>query len=190
MVYPLKRKKRKFLKRIFRFVLILLLIVGGARMAFLRLFPMPYENEVMSAASQYGVSPALLYAVIKAESNFEETATSPRGAKGLMQLMDNTASWCAEKGNLPLQNIYAPDQNIALGAYYLAYLLEMYEGNEKSAVAAYNAGHGRVDNWLAQKEYAADGKELGIIPFAETEKYVKKITVYKKLYELRLDQKE
>lgn len=147
---------------------------------------MGYAETVSAAAERFSVSPELLYAVIKAESNFDARATSPRGAKGLMQLMDNTAAWCADKGDIKLSDVYDPTQNIVLGAYYLSHLITMYDGNEEIAIAAYNAGHGRVDNWLSQKSYSENGEELLVIPFAETEKYVKKISVYKKIYALRL----
>ncbi len=140
----------------------------------------------MAAAERFSVPPALLYAVMKAESNFDENAVSARGAKGLMQLMDATAAECAKKGKLTLRDIMQPEENINIGAYYLAFLLDMYGGNVKSAAAAYNAGHGRVDGWLLQEKYAADGTELTRIPFPETERYVKKITFYQKIYELRL----
>ncbi len=147
---------------------------------------MPYKETVLAAAKDYDVPPALLYALIKAESNFDPDAESQKGAKGLMQLMDKTAAECAEKTEMALTDVFAPEQNIKLGAYYLGKLLDMYGGDEKSAVAAYNAGHGRVDGWLSDMRYSPDGKILLEIPFPETERYVRKVELYKTIYEQRL----
>lgn len=147
-----------------------------------RLFPTPYGETISAVAAENNLSPALLYALIKAESNFDAEALSAKGAKGLMQLMDETAAWCGSKAGLPAGNLLNPEENIALGAYYMGYLLSLYQGEETCALAAYNAGQGRVNSWLRDSRYSADGKTLHTIPFPETEKYVKKIRVYKKIY--------
>ncbi len=182
----MKRKKRGCLNKLVSTVLLICILFLGVRTLVHRLFPIPYREAVDAAAEQFSVSPALLYAVMKAESNFDAQAVSARGAKGLMQLMENTASWCAKEGKLSFTNIFDATENITIGAYYIDYLLDMYGGSTKSAMAAYNAGHGRVDGWLLQEKYSHDGQELDLIPFAETERYVKKIVVYQKIYELRI----
>lgn len=151
-----------------------------------RLFPTPYEEMIYTAAEENHLSPALLYALIKAESNFDTEAISVKGAKGLMQLMDETAQWCGKKAGLSAGNLLEPEENIFLGAYYIGYLLSLYQGEETCALAAYNAGQGRVNSWLRDSRYSADGKTLHTIPFPETEKYVKKIRLYKKIYERKL----
>ncbi len=167
-------------------ILLITILVLGVRLIGERLFPTHYKAEIQAAAMENAVSPALLYAVIKAESNFAADSISPKGAKGLMQLMDNTAAECAQKGGLGLTDIFSPSENIRLGAYYLGTLLTRYDGDEKKAVAAYNAGQGRVDGWLRDKRCSPDGKVLAEIPFPETEHYVNRVLFYKKIYEKRL----
>ncbi len=184
----MKRRRSGCVTRICSVLLTVILAVVLARAVVKRIFPMPYEDEITAAAQQYQLSPALLFALIKAESNFDANATSAKGAKGLTQLMEQTAVWCAKKSGLPLTDIYNPAQNIAIGAYYLQYLMHMYNGEEACAIAAYNAGHSRVDTWLCDERYSADGKQLSAIPFAETEQYVKKITFYKKIYAWRMSE--
>ncbi len=188
MVYSLRKKrKRGCLGSLLTWFIIILVLAWGVRFGIKKLFPMPYMDTVLSAAETYDVEPALLYALIKAESNFDVDAESVKDAKGLVQMLDETAAWCAKKSGLPYTDITDPTQSIPLGAFYLGYLLDMYEDNETCAVAAYNAGHGRVDGWLSDLRYSPDGETLSKIPFPETDRYVKKVQLYKKVYEKRLD---
>jgi len=98
-----------------------------------------YDAFISAAAAQYGVHQALIKGVIQAESGFDADAVSPAGAKGLMQLMDDTARM------LGVRNPWDPAQNIDAGTRYLSYLLRKYDGHLYPALAAYNAGPGRVD---------------------------------------------
>ena len=75
-----------------------------------------------------------------------------------------------------------PEINIRMGCFYIGYLLEMYSGREVCALAAYNAGFNNVDSWLLNEQYSKDGIALHQIPFPETEKYVKKVSNYRKIY--------
>lgn len=189
MVYTLKHKKRRggCLRKLLSWTFALLLLFGCFRFAEKRLFPTPYKETVLAAAEKNNISPALLYAIIKAESNFNPSATSAKGAKGLMQLMDDTAVWCSKKSGISFSDIHIPAENIALGAFYLGYLLSMYYENVTLAAAAYNAGQGRVSRWLSDPAYSSDGKTLSEIPFPETDRYVKKVALYQKIYERRLE---
>ncbi|MCQ6558300.1 lytic transglycosylase domain-containing protein [Paenibacillus mendelii] len=126
-----------------------------------------YDAYINEAAARYGVEPALIKAVIDTESSFNPNAVSSAGAKGLMQLMDGTAR------GLGVSNSFDPQQNIEGGTRYLSHLLEKYDGNIQAALAAYNAGPGRVDRTGIRTD--ADFNELmGQLP-KETQRYVGKV---------------
>lgn len=165
-------------------VLILFFQSGNILRAF---FPLAYEEVITNYAQEYGVDEHLVMAVIKAESNFETDAVSHKTAKGLMQLMPDTANWIAGKlglGSLSEEALLTPEMNIGLGCYYLSYLEELYDGDLTCVLAAYNAGHGNVDRWLLDPAYSADQKTLTKIPYAETEQYVAKVKNYLRIYRM------
>ena len=118
-----------------------------------------YRRPFRAEVEKSGLSPALVYAVIKAESGFDEKAISRSGAVGLMQLLPATAEFVCRTEGLE----FSPDRlteggyNIKLGCRYLNYLLERFSA-EETALAAYNAGEGTVRTWLADERYSADGK--------------------------------
>jgi len=118
-----------------------------------------YEYAINTAASRYRVDPALVRAVIHAESAFRPGARSSQGALGLMQLMPDTAR------DMGVSNVMSPEQNIQGGVKYLAWLLEKTRGNTTLATAAYNAGPGAVERYN------------GIPPFEETRTYVKRVKI-------------
>ncbi|TYP77986.1 lytic transglycosylase domain-containing protein [Paenibacillus methanolicus] len=126
-----------------------------------------YDDLINQAGAKHGVSPSLIKAVIDTESSFNANAESHAGAKGLMQLMDGTAR------GLGVTDSFDPQQNIEGGTKFLAYLLEKYDGNEKAALAAYNAGPGRVDRAgiKTNEDFTA---QMGNLP-KETQKYVGKV---------------
>ena len=150
-----------------------------------KIYPKKYEQYVCEYSKEYNVDELLIYSIIKAESNFDEKAKSTANAIGLMQLMDKTATELSNEINNTKTNLYEPEINIQLGTYYFSILLEKYN-NIGLALAAYNAGMGRVDKWIEEETIKADGTDLENIPFKETNLYVRKILnsykIYKELY--------
>ena len=162
-------------------------------------YPKSYEEFVYMYSDEYGVDENLVFAVIKAESNFQEDAVSHKDALGLMQIMKETAEDVARKYNIEIdfnnseREILNVQNNIKIGTKYLAGLLEKYK-NIEVAVAAYNAGIGTVDNWIEKGIIKSDGSDIENIPYKETNNYVRKILrnykIYQYLYKLPLTNKE
>jgi soluble lytic murein transglycosylase-like protein len=128
-----------------------------------KIYPEKYADVIDNAADLHQVDPALVRAVIHAESAFNPHAVSPKGARGLMQLMPSTAKM------LGVRNAFSPESNIHGGTRYLAQLLRRYR-NEIHAIAAYNAGSVPVDRYN------------GVPPFSETREYVRRVLKLKKQY--------
>ena len=156
-----------------------------------RLYPLEYSEYVEKYSNEFGVPQKIIYAVIKTESNFNELAVSSAQAYGLMQLTEETFyDIAAMLGESPSAfDIYSPDVNIRYGTRYLFYLYKMYDGNWNTAIAAYNAGLGNVNKWLANEDLSDGHGNLTEIPFEETRNYLNKVNKaaekYKKLYELK-----
>lgn len=153
-----------------------------------KVYKLEYTEYIKKYANEYNVDEYLIYAIIKAESNFEPNAESHRGAKGLMQLMYSTAEDIAKRINVNLNedNILEPDININLGTKYISMLIQKYN-NTNLALAAYNAGSGNVDGWIEKGTLKSDGSDIENVPFTETNNYVRKILrdyeIYKNIYE-------
>ena len=153
-----------------------------------KVYKLEYAEYVKKYANEYNVDEYLIYAIIKAESNFEPDAVSHRGAKGLMQLMYSTAEDIAKRINVNLNedNILEPDININLGTKYISMLIQKYN-NTNLALAAYNAGSGNVDGWIEKGTLKSDGSDIENVPITETNNYVRKILrdyeIYKNIYE-------
>lgn len=129
-----------------------------------------YDDEINHYAHQFGVDPTLVRAVIHAESAFNPNAISSAGAGGLMQLMPQTAE------RFGVADRFNPKENIAGGVAYLAFLLDLFNGNRKLAVAAYNAGEGAVQ------------KYSGVPPYNETQHYVTRVLDLQRRYHAKLAQ--
>jgi soluble lytic murein transglycosylase len=139
--------------------------------------PLTDANIIRQQAAAKRLDPALIAAVIYAETKFEPRPSSA-GAEGLMQILPATAYYLAHlSGGITFtaSDLSTPSVNVAYGSYYLRYLLDHYEGNEMLAVAAYNAGLTNVDQWVANAR--AHGATLNEqqIPFPETREYVRRV---------------
>ena len=138
-------------------------------------YPLRYSTNVRVYARQDHLDPALLAAVIEAESKFNSDAHSDAGAIGLMQMTPSTAKGIAQYtggSRFRVSDLTNPDINIRYGAWYLGHLFAKY-GNERLALAAYNAGQENVDSW--QRAHVG-------IQFAETRAYIDKVERLKKIY--------
>ncbi|MGL5615430.1 MAG: lytic transglycosylase domain-containing protein [Sarcina sp.] len=176
---------KKSFKLIFLAILIFLFFQGSHYIMKNVIFPNEYNNYVMKYSDEYDLDPMLVFAVMKAESNFNPDAASNKDAKGLMQITGSTGTWIAEKLNMKDFNVEMlnnPEVNIRFGCWYLRYLIDE-SVSEDIAIAAYNAGIGNVKNWLKNPKYSTTGDKLDYIPFKETDKYVKKVKVYKNIYQ-------
>ena len=147
-------------------------LIGPAQEAIKEItLPLRHEDIIRQQAREKDLDPALIAAVIYGESKFRDR-TSSAGAKGLMQILPATADFVARKsGGTEFEHgdLSNPQINISYGCWYLRYLLERYDGNPVAAVAAYNAGHTRVDRW--------GGADLDVedIRFVETEEYTREV---------------
>lgn len=147
-------------------------------------YPMLYTDQIQRYALENQVPAPLLAAMILAESSYDPNAVSGVGARGLMQVMPETGGWIAEKlgESFSEQALFNPEVSIRYGAWYMGFLLRRYEGNVTCAVAAYHAGQGTVDKWLADPAFSGDGKNLSAIGFASTDTYVKRVLKYYDYY--------
>lgn len=157
------------------------------RPAFRLLFPIPYAEIVEEAAAEHGIDSLLVVAIMRTESHFDTGAVSPRGARGLMQLMPETARWAAEQMPLPgyrPELIDEPKVNITVASWYIRFLLDLFEQRTVVAVAAYNAGPGTVQGWLDKSVWQGTLSTAEQIPFAETRAYVRKVAEAYRMYRL------
>ncbi len=167
------------------FVLFVGLIVTEADRAVRRLgLPLTDAGVIREQAAEKHLDPALIAAVIYAETKFDPRASSA-GAEGLMQILPATAYFIAHLsgGNrFTASDLATPSINVAYGSYYLRYLLDHYNGNEMLAVAAYNGGLANVDSWVARASATGGRLTVGTIPFPETRAYVQRVLGAQRAY--------
>ncbi|WP_407296884.1 transglycosylase SLT domain-containing protein [Stutzerimonas zhaodongensis] len=153
-------------------------------------FPMPYRNKLVSAAKAREIHPSWVFAITRQESAFMTDARSGVGASGLMQLMPATAKETAKRFNIPLasqRQVLDPHTNIQLGAAYLSQIYGQFKGNRVLASAAYNAGPGRVRQWLKNAKHLPFDVWVENIPFDETRQYVQNVLTYSVIYGQKLN---
>lgn len=153
--------------------------------------PLEYAGYITQYSLEQGLDPALVSAVILCESSFDPQAESHLGARGLMQLMEDTAQWVAHKldeddASYSFDRLYDPETSIRFGTWYLGYLSRRFGGDATKIVCAYHAGQGNVDAWLKNPEYSRDGVTLDVIPTKNTAAYASRVLrardVYRKYY--------
>jgi peptidoglycan lytic transglycosylase len=139
--------------------------------------PLRHDDIIRQQARDKNLDPALIAAVIYEESRFRDQ-TSRAGARGLMQITPATADAIAKHSGgtrFKQEDLADPQINISYGSYYLRLLIDRYGGNETLAIAAYNAGSGNVDKWVAEAGGLDGFKSVEHIPFPETRAYVENV---------------
>ena len=156
-------------------------------------YPLEYEAAITASARRKDLDPALVAAIIYAESRFDAQARSPHGAVGLMQLLPETAAQIArETGGVAFvpADLDDPRVNIRYGCYYLRTVLDQFGGDSVAAIAAYNAGAGAVGEWEAAARAEGHALRVADIPYAETRAYVRSVLeargIYREMYGDRL----
>ncbi|MFD0958352.1 lytic transglycosylase domain-containing protein [Paenibacillus chungangensis] len=172
---------------------LLLAIIAVVGLLFLKadwlakwMYPIHYQADIRASASNYGVEPHLVAAIIRAESNYSTGRQSSKGALGLMQLMPNTANWVVERAGFQAVDeemlLHRADVSIEVGTWYLKSLHDQFDGNAIAAVAAYNAGPGHVRKWLDAGTWDGQMKSVKSVPFGETRHYVQRVFYYYNKY--------
>ena len=187
----LKNKYKIIIGMVIVIFMVIILVVLFKDKLLKILYPKTYSEIISVYANEYNVEENLIYAVIKAESNFNNEAVSNKSAIGLMQIVEGTAVEVVKRNGIELntenikQELLDIDNNINIGTKYLSMLLEQY-GNVEVALAAYNAGIGTVNGWIEKQIIQADGSDIENIPYKETNNYVRKILrdydIYNNLY--------
>lgn len=176
----IRRHKRLSPAKVLALLLILVSLIWGAQLgpAQKLFYPYPHRSVVEKYAALYQVDPLLVVAVMREESKFLPQSESRKGAKGLMQIMPDTAQWIA--GNLgdagfQPNDLLKPDKNIQYGTWYLANLKKEFAGNTVLVIAAYNGGRGHVKEWINTDQIDPGNVQEKDIPFLETRQYVDRV---------------
>jgi soluble lytic murein transglycosylase len=152
-------------------------------------YPRPYSDTVRAAAEAFEVDPLLIWAVMRQESRYDPEAVSYVGARGLMQVMPSTQTWIGEQWGETLSPgvAFDPAVNIRMGAWFLSFLLDYFDGDLDLVIAAYNGGAASVERWLEDPQVADRADWLRWIGFGQTREYVQIVSlnyrVYRYLYQ-------
>ena len=169
--------------------ILIIIIVNTVKLGVQTVYPRQYISLVEENAEEFEIDQSLLYAVIKAESGFDKNAVSSVGAMGLTQITPETFEWLQTKtgDSYDEDALFEPEISIYYGAYFLNMLLEEFD-NTETALAAYHAGRGKVNEWLEDPEISPDGVVLENIPYEDTAGYVRRVLKnsekYKNIYDI------
>lgn len=170
--------KRRFSIVLWTVILLFLVVVITFPKWITVFYPMPHQEIVFSTSYEYEIDPYLTFAIIRAESKYQTSAESPVGAKGLMQIMPETAKWISEQmgqESFDMESLHDPQTNIDFGCWYIKTLIDEFNGQIPLAVASYNAGIGTVNGWLEEGKWNGDPRDMQDIPFPETRNYIKNV---------------
>ena len=169
--------------------ILIIIVVNTVKLGVQTVYPRQYVSLVEKNAEEFEIDRSLLYAVIKAESGFDKNAVYSVGAMGLTQITPETFEWLQTKtgDSYDEDALFEPEISIYYGAYFLNMLLEEFD-NTETALAAYHAGRGKVNEWLEDPEISPDGVVLENIPYEDTAGYVRRVVKitekYKNLYDM------
>lgn len=170
-------------------VLLAILILWNAVTFFYRVsYPNSYDDFVIKYAEENNLPTELVYGVIHTESNMDPAVVSSVGARGLMQITEDTYDWAKMRmggDDTTYDDLFDAETNIKYGCYILRLLIDRFD-DLQTALCAYHAGAGNVQNWLTMSEYSSDGKIVDKIPYKNTHWYVDRVLstmdIYKGLY--------
>jgi soluble lytic murein transglycosylase len=166
-------------KRKLFLLLLFLILFLNLKNIFKIFYPIKYSEYVVKYSEKYSVDPYLIYALIKAESNFDEFALSHKGAVGLMQITPNTGRYIStllKEKNYKDTDLFDPEKNIKFGVFYFKKLYSDFGNDLNLALAAYNAGEGNVRKWMINNKLKEE------MLFKETKLYIKKVKKYYMIY--------
>ncbi|MFP4016462.1 MAG: lytic transglycosylase domain-containing protein [Halanaerobiales bacterium] len=188
MTEVISRKKRAFI--ILVVLIVSMLILSQLNWFWRLIYPLQYDNIIIINAEEYSIDPALVAAMIFVESKYITSASSHRGARGLMQIMPDTGFWIAEQldiSGFSEEMLYDPAINIMFGCWYISNLNQQFNEQLLVVLAAYNAGRGNVKKWLENNNWVGRNATLDDLPFEETRNYIKQVVAvyarYKKIYD-------
>lgn len=170
-------------------VILIIITVNTVKLGVQTVYPRQYSNLVEENAELFEIDSSLIYALIKTESGFDKNAVSSVGAMGLTQITPDTFHWLQTKTGHDYEDeaLFTPEISVYYGVYFLDMLLYEF-GDTETAFAAYHAGRGKVNEWLADPRYSENGLTLDRIPYDDTALYVKtvmkNIERYQKIYDI------
>ena len=157
-----------------------------APLAFWQLsYPRPYSATVEAAAAEFDVDPLLIWAIMRQESRFDPEAFGYAGERGLMQVMPSTQAWIAEQleEDISPGDAFTPEASSRMGAWFLHFLLDYFDGDLELAIAAYNGGAGSVDSWQADPLVSNRDDLLRWIGFGQTREYLERVSLDYRIYQ-------
>jgi soluble lytic murein transglycosylase len=180
--------KFKYAFVLFILIIIALLVLNSDKLV-KKFYPFPHRELVVANSERFHVDRYLILAVMKNESKFRHEAVSPKGARGLMQVMPETGQWIAEQlkmADFDPDMLFEPEINIMFGTWYLAFLSREFNYNLTVVLSAYNAGPGKTKEWLSGGVWDGTINTVADIPFAETRNYITRVVrdyrIYPELY--------
>lgn len=189
----LARRKRRTIKMIVFAVIFIPVVVLLSKIGYNtyidNAYPQKYSTFVEQYAAKNQLNEEFVYAVIKCESGFDPEAVSSIGARGLMQMTEDTFDWVKSRMNDPREenttfsDLYDPETSIRYGTFLLNILMSDFNNNETSVLCAYHAGRGITMEWLNDPEYSTDGENITYIPYGNTSVYVDRVLKAQKMYQ-------